>query len=105
MCLRVREHTSPQHYSSFSSFSSELLTVFLFGIRAFVTGVFQAVYVYTPEVYPTAVRGIGMGINTSIARIGAIITPFVAQVRNHVSNTPIWHAFLVGRCCSKSMIM
>jgi hypothetical protein len=55
------------------------LTVFLFGARAFCAGVFQAVYVYTPEVFPTKVRGIGMGIMTSTARIGALITPFVAQ--------------------------
>ena len=54
-------------------------TVFLFGARAFATGVFQAVYVYTPEVYPTLARGAAMGIHTSAARVGAIITPFVAQ--------------------------
>ena len=57
-----------------------MLTVFLFGVRAFATGVFQAVYVYTPEVFPTAVRGVAMGLNTSVARVGALITPFVAQV-------------------------
>ena len=56
------------------------MTIFLFGARAFVTGVFQAVYVYTPEVFPTKVRGVAMGFNTAAARIGAIITPFVAQV-------------------------
>jgi MFS family permease len=57
-----------------------LLTAFLFLIRAFATGVFQTMYVYTPEVYPTKVRGAGMGLLYSVARIGAIITPYVAQV-------------------------
>jgi hypothetical protein len=56
------------------------LTVFLYGARAFAAGVFQAVYVYTPEVFPTKIRGIGMGVMTSAARIGALITPFIAQV-------------------------
>ena len=52
----------------------------MFGARGFATGVFQAVYVYTPEVFPTKVRGITMGVMTSAARIGALVTPFFAQV-------------------------
>ena len=31
-------------------FHRTLLTVFLFGIRGFATGFFQAIYLYTPEV-------------------------------------------------------
>lgn len=57
-----------------------MITLFLFLIRAFVTGVFQAVYVYTPEVYPTSVRALALGFHTSAARLGAIITPYIAQV-------------------------
>lgn len=60
--------------------SELLLTLFLFLIRAFATGVFQTMYVYTPEVYPTKVRGAGMGVLYAVARIGAIVTPYVAQV-------------------------
>ena len=56
------------------------LGVFLFSARGFATGVFQAVYVYTPEVYPTKLRGSAVGLMTSSARIGALITPFIAQV-------------------------
>ena len=43
---------------------------------------------FTGQVYPTHVRGIGLGTCGSIARIGCIITPFVAHVRNrtyHIS--------------------
>ena len=40
----------------------------------------MALNVYTPEVFPTSVRGTAMGYCSSVARIGAIITPFVAQV-------------------------
>ena len=58
-----------------------MTTFFLFLIRAFVTGVFQAVYVYTPEVYPTSVRALAMGVHTAAARLGAIITPYMAQVQ------------------------
>ncbi|XP_064618539.1 synaptic vesicle 2-related protein-like isoform X2 [Lineus longissimus] len=60
--------------------SRALLTFFLFVARAFISGAFQAAYVYTPEVYPTSTRAIGLGSCSGMARIGAIVTPFVAQV-------------------------
>uniref|UniRef100_A0A915EIF3 Major facilitator superfamily (MFS) profile domain-containing protein n=1 Tax=Ditylenchus dipsaci TaxID=166011 RepID=A0A915EIF3_9BILA len=56
------------------------VTTFIFVARAFISGAFQCVYVYTPEVYPTTLRAIGLGASSSMARLGAIITPFVAQV-------------------------
>ncbi|GAA6217082.1 synaptic vesicle 2-related protein-like isoform X1 [Lates japonicus] len=56
------------------------LTIFIFIARAFISGGFQAVYVYTPEVYPTENRALAMGTSSAIARVGAMITPFVAQV-------------------------
>ena len=49
-------------------------------LRATAIGVFQAVYVYTPEVYPTDTRAIAVGWCSSFARLGAITTPYVAQV-------------------------
>lgn len=57
-----------------------MTTLFLFLIRAFATGVFQAVFVYTPEVYPTTIRATALGVHTAAARIGALLTPFNAQV-------------------------
>ena len=57
-----------------------LLTIFLFVIRAFATGVSQVVFVYTPEVYPTTVRAFALGTCAAAAHIGAIVTPFAAQV-------------------------
>nr|CAB3266744.1 synaptic vesicle 2-related protein [Phallusia mammillata] len=60
--------------------SRSVMIAFLFSARAFISGAFQAAYVYTPEVYPTNVRAIGLGSCSGVARLGAIITPFVAQV-------------------------
>ncbi|XP_063769331.1 synaptic vesicle 2-related protein isoform X2 [Pseudophryne corroboree] len=57
-----------------------VLTVLLFVARAFISGGFQAAYVYTPEVYPTATRALGLGTCSGMARVGALITPFIAQV-------------------------
>ncbi|KAJ8382707.1 hypothetical protein SKAU_G00034850 [Synaphobranchus kaupii] len=55
-------------------------TVLLFLIRALVSMNFTVVYIYTAEVYPTAVRSIGLGVSTSFSRIGGMIAPFIAQV-------------------------
>ncbi len=60
--------------------SDVVLTLFLFVVRAFVTGVFQVAYVYTPEVYPTKSRALGLGLCNMMARVGGIITPIVADV-------------------------
>ena len=46
------------------------------------TGVFQAVYVYTPEVFSTNIRAAALGVFSGSARVGAIVTPYVAQVRH-----------------------
>ena len=35
---------------------------------------------YTPEVYPTTLRSIGVGSCSSMARFGAMLTPYIAQV-------------------------
>ncbi|XP_039751718.1 synaptic vesicle 2-related protein [Pararge aegeria] len=56
------------------------LTCILFLARGIIAGLFQAAYVYTPEVYPTALRSTAVGACSGVARLGAMITPYVAQV-------------------------
>lgn len=56
------------------------LTVTLFVARGIIAGVFQAAYVYTPEVYPTPLRAVGVGTCSAMARLGAMVTPYIAQV-------------------------
>ena len=63
--------------------SDTVIILFLFIIRAFATGVFQAMYVYTPEIYPTKFRAFSIGIHSAAARFGAIVTPYFAQVLLH----------------------
>lgn len=57
-----------------------MLTIILFMARGVIAGLFQAAYVYTPEVYPTALRSVGVGGCSALARLGAMATPYVAQV-------------------------
>lgn len=52
----------------------------LFFARGIIAGVFQAAYIYTPDVYPTSLRAVGVGSCSAMARLGAMITPYVAQV-------------------------
>ncbi|XP_058123878.1 synaptic vesicle 2-related protein [Anopheles ziemanni] len=68
------------------------LTIILFMARGIIAGLFQAAYVYTPEVYPTALRSIGVGGCSALARLGAMATPYVAQV---LFQSSIWSAVAV----------
>ncbi len=43
----------------------------------FSLGAWGAVYAYTPEVYPTRVRGSGTGWAAAVGRIGAIAAPYI----------------------------
>lgn len=45
-----------------------------------ITASYGILYVYSAEIYPTVVRNVGMGSSSTIARIGAIIAPFVKEL-------------------------
>ncbi|XP_054089781.1 synaptic vesicle 2-related protein isoform X7 [Zeugodacus cucurbitae] len=55
-------------------------TAVLFLARGVISGLFQAAYIYTPDIYPNNLRSLGVGGCSTIARIGAMVTPFVSQV-------------------------
>jgi MFS family permease len=57
-----------------------VLIVFIFVCRGLISGVYQVLFVYTPEVYPTKIRALGLGMCVTAGRIGAITSPFIAQV-------------------------
>ncbi|KAK9055292.1 hypothetical protein SSX86_026374 [Deinandra increscens subsp. villosa] len=61
------------------SLQSDISTmVSLFGSRMFIIGTFTIANIYAPEIYPTAVRATGVGIASSVSRIGGMISPLVA---------------------------
>ena len=45
--------------------------------RGCVTVAFNAIYVLSPELYPTEVRNIGMGVSSFFARVSGMMAPFV----------------------------
>lgn len=65
--------------------SRTLATFFLFGVRCFSAVADIGGYIYTPEVYPTHIRGMALGACSGISRLGCMLTPFVAQVLTHYS--------------------
>ncbi len=59
--------------------SATISAILVFGclLYFFSLGAWGAVYAYTPEVYPTRVRGSGTGWAAAIGRIGAITAPYI----------------------------
>lgn len=47
------------------------------------------------QVYPTINRALGLGCCSAIARIGAMLTPFVAQVSKTTAYTVLWYECFV----------
>ncbi|CAM0145746.1 unnamed protein product [Urochloa decumbens] len=60
-----------------------LTTISLFGARLCIAASFTIVYIYAPEIYPTSVRTTGIGIASSVGRIGGILCPLVAVALVH----------------------
>ena len=56
------------------------INMITFIARMFINAQFGLMYLYTMEVYPTVVRAIAVGCASSMARVGAMITPYLAQV-------------------------
>jgi putative MFS transporter len=46
----------------------------------FALGAWGCVYSYTPELYPTAIRGVGTGWAAAFGRVGAFIAPLTVPV-------------------------
>ncbi|NMM64588.1 MFS transporter [Clostridium sp. P21] len=62
--------------------AASVTNVLVFGclLYFFSLGAWGAVYAYTPEVYPTRVRGSGVGWAAAVGRIGAIAAPYIVGV-------------------------
>lgn len=42
---------------------------------------FSIIYVYSGELLPTVVRNVGMGVNSMVARIGSMISPYIMFIK------------------------
>lgn len=51
-----------------------------------ITSAYGAIYVFTAEQFPTAIRNVGLGVCSTSARIGGIMAPYINHmVRPHES--------------------
>lgn len=60
-------------------FATDATMLVLFGmlLSFFNLGAWGAMYAYTPENYPTVIRGTGVGLAAGIGRIGGVIGPLI----------------------------
>jgi putative MFS transporter len=77
----------------FGTAKSEI-SIIAFGgaISFFNLGAWAVTYAYTPELYPTRIRGTGAGIAGAVGRIAGIITPMATGLI--VSSMGVFQAFL-----------
>ncbi|KAJ8383083.1 hypothetical protein SKAU_G00038610 [Synaphobranchus kaupii] len=68
----------------FSSFNVSLAMVGKLGVTAAIS----VMYISTMELYPTVVRGMGVGICSVSCKIGGIISPFLAFMGTHNKALP-----------------
>ncbi|MCJ8014282.1 MFS transporter [Paenibacillus sp. KQZ6P-2] len=63
----------------------------------FNLGAWGGLYAYTPELYPTSIRSTGVGLATSVGRIGGVIAPFLVgyMVQHQVQISTIFMMFFV----------
>ncbi|MWV42065.1 MFS transporter [Paenibacillus sp. HJL G12] len=63
----------------------------------FNLGAWGGLYAYTPELYPTSVRSTGVGLATSVGRIGGVIAPFLVgyMVQHEIQISTIFIMFFV----------
>lgn len=50
----------------------------VFLTRMFAYGAFIALFIYTPEIYPTKIRSFAFGVFNALSRVGGLVSPFVA---------------------------
>ncbi|KAJ8941286.1 hypothetical protein NQ314_010436 [Rhamnusium bicolor] len=71
-----------------SSGNWAVITLFLLG-KLGITSSFGVVYVYTAEMLPTIVRSGGVGTASTIARLGALLAPFVPLLGLYYTPLPM----------------
>lgn len=62
-----------------------VVSLFLIG-KLCITSAFSTSYVHTAEMLPTVIRSIGVGAASTVARIGALVAPFVPLLVSFLQN-------------------
>ena len=62
-----------------------LRTLFVFFTSLGFSGVFNVIYIYSPEAFPTSIRSTVMGFLYLVSRFGAILVPSFSAIVPHVN--------------------
>jgi len=71
----------------------DLILLYSLVVSFFNLGAWSALYTYTPELYPTRIRGTGAGAASSVGRIAGILAPVVTGYLMTISRGEIAWAF------------
>lgn len=78
-----------------STIRLDLILLYSIVISFFNLGAWTGLYTYTPELYPTKLRGTGSGAAASVGRIAGILAPSVTGYLFEIGGGSITPAFLV----------
>ncbi|XP_021340008.1 solute carrier family 22 member 6-A-like [Mizuhopecten yessoensis] len=79
--------TVANHFSDLPG-AKILIMIFFFLGKLGITGSFSCLFLYTPELYPTNLRTIGMGLPSAAGRVGGMLAPFAGPLAERVRWAP-----------------
>lgn len=79
----------------FFNFQDYTKTILALVARFAISGVYNTMFTYSTEVFPTCVRSKAFGTNSACARVGAIISPICLELMGE-QKVPILFAILNG---------
>jgi len=89
---------------SFESLPGAVLTVMAVVARAAALGTFMALYVYTPEVYPTLFRNLGLGMCSSISRIAGVAVTYISFTSSNATQASVAVGIYAGLAFAGSLV-
>lgn len=93
-------------YLFFWAGSSGLGNAFLIIMWIFLGSCWGSIYAYTPENFPTAIRGTGVGFASSCGRLGGIFGPtLVGLVYSTIGVTAVLHMNFALLCIGAAMVL
>lgn len=75
---------------------SRFLSIVISQLAKFaISGAVCVTYIFVPELFPTSIRGTGMGFFVLLSRIGSVLGPTIDSwfPRHHSSETLIWYLY------------
>lgn len=84
MCRYIRG--AYRFYLQFSALQPVTIALAMLG-KVGISAAFAIIYVWSAELYPTVVRNSSMGLCSTSARIGGMVSPYIADLVSLLSNT------------------